>query len=78
MFCKEHRDEWCIDCQPIAAEVATAIDAYRAAIWAEAVKVVEAATALVADVRRRYPGEELRCEFMRRLDDALRARGADK
>lgn len=29
-----------------------------------------AAGALLADVRRRYPGEELRCEFMRALDAA--------
>jgi len=35
--------------------------------------VVKAAEALIADVRRRYPGEELRCPYMRALDDALRA-----
>lgn len=33
--------------------------------------LVEAASALIADVRRRYPGEELRCEYMRALDRAL-------
>ncbi len=30
-----------------------------------------AAAALIADVRRRYPGEELRCPYMRELDAAL-------
>jgi hypothetical protein len=35
--------------------------------------VVKAAEALIADVRRRYPGEELRCPYMRALDDAVRA-----
>lgn len=30
-----------------------------------------AASALIADVKRRYPGEELRCEYMRALDAAL-------
>ncbi|MES2055790.1 MAG: hypothetical protein V4564_07630 [Pseudomonadota bacterium] len=32
-----------------------------------------AARALIDDVRRRYPGEELRCPLMRALDDSLRA-----
>lgn len=35
--------------------------------------VVKAARDLIADVRRRYPGEELRCEHMRALDAALTA-----
>ncbi len=35
-------------------------------------RVIAAARALLADVRRRYPGEELRCEYMRDLDDAIR------
>jgi hypothetical protein len=36
------------------------------------VKVLEdAASALIADVKRRHPGEELRCQFMRALDAAL-------
>lgn len=30
-----------------------------------------AALALIEDVRRRYPGEELRCQYMRALDEAL-------
>ena len=30
-----------------------------------------AARNLIADVRRRYPGEELRCPYMRALDEAL-------
>lgn len=33
--------------------------------------IAEAAAALIADVRRRYPGEELRCPFMQALDRAL-------
>jgi hypothetical protein len=33
--------------------------------------VADAAAALIADVRRRYPGEELRCEYMRSLDAAI-------
>jgi hypothetical protein len=35
--------------------------------------VLEAAKALLADVRRRYPGEALRCPFMIALDDACNA-----
>lgn len=36
------------------------------------VKQLEGAgSALIADVRRRYPGEELRCQYMRALDAAL-------
>jgi hypothetical protein len=34
--------------------------------------VADAAAALIADVRRRYPGEELRCEYMKVLDAALK------
>jgi hypothetical protein len=35
-------------------------------------KMVEsAASALIADVRRRYPREDLRCEYMRALDASL-------
>lgn len=33
--------------------------------------VILAAAALIADVRRRYPDEELRCPFMAALDAAL-------
>jgi hypothetical protein len=36
-------------------------------------KIETAAAALLADVRRRFPGEALRCEFMRALDAALLA-----
>jgi hypothetical protein len=36
------------------------------------VKVLEeAGSALIADVKRRHPGEELRCQYMRALDAAL-------
>lgn len=34
--------------------------------------VLEAAEALLEDVRRRYPGEELRCPHMQALDAAVR------
>jgi hypothetical protein len=34
-------------------------------------KLRQAAQALIDDVRRRYPGEELRCEYMRALDTAI-------
>lgn len=48
--------------------------------WMERYKALECENArlraagdnLIADVRRRYPGEELRCQYMRALDDALR------
>jgi hypothetical protein len=42
-------------------------------------KLEQAAKALINDVRRRYPGEELRCPYMRDLDAACSAndRGAD-
>ena len=33
--------------------------------------VTEAAAALIADVRRRYPGERLHCPHMRALADAI-------
>lgn len=36
--------------------------------WNENCELRAAARALIADVRRRYPGEELRCEYMRKLD----------
>ena len=32
-------------------------------------ELLTAVRALIADVRRRYPGEELKCEYMRRLDE---------
>jgi hypothetical protein len=36
------------------------------------VKVLEeAGSALIADVKRRHPGEELRCQYMRALDAAV-------
>lgn len=41
------------------------------AFKAEADRLREAAAALLADVRRRYPGEELRCPFMRDLEAAV-------
>ena len=34
-------------------------------------RIVQAARALIKDVRRRYPGEELKCPYMRELDAAL-------
>ena len=34
--------------------------------------VVKAASDLLDDVRRRHPGEELRCPYMRALDAAVR------
>lgn len=39
---------------------------------AENDRLRDAAKALLDDVRRRYPGEELRCEFMRALDEATK------
>jgi hypothetical protein len=38
-------------------------------------KVAEAGAELVADVKRRYPGEEFRCQIMRKMDERLRAAG---
>lgn len=43
----------------------------NARLIAAAPDLLEAASALLADVRRRYPGEELRCPFMRALDAAM-------
>lgn len=43
----------------------------RARVAAAAPELLDAASNLLADVRRRYPGEELRCEFMRALDVAI-------
>lgn len=36
--------------------------------------VIYAARELLADIERRYPGEELRCPFMRALDQSLRTK----
>ena len=38
--------------------------------WA-APDLLEAARNLITDVRRRYPGEELRCPYMKALDAAV-------
>jgi hypothetical protein len=46
---------------------ADAIEALRA----ENERLRAAGLALIADVKRRHPGEELRCPFMRGLDEAL-------
>lgn len=43
----------------------------NAALRAENEKLRSAGSALIADVKRRHPGEELRCPFMRGLDEAL-------
>jgi hypothetical protein len=45
----------------------------RAALEAEVARLRTAARALLDDVRRRYPGEELRCPYMRALDEAISA-----
>ena len=44
---------------------------------AEIKRLREAASALLDDVHRRYPGEELRCPFMRGLDAALAPEGKE-
>ena len=38
---------------------------------AAAPDLMDAAQALIADVRKRYPGEELRCPYMQALDKAI-------
>ncbi len=38
-------------------------------------ELLAAAKALLDDVRRRYPGEELRCPYMRALDTAVKRCG---
>ena len=35
-------------------------------------EIYKAAKALLEDVRRRYPNEELRCPYMRALDEAVK------
>lgn len=49
---------------PVMLDAANIIEKDRA--------VLKAATNLLADVRRRYPGEELRCPYMIALDAALK------
>lgn len=44
---------------------------WQKAYRARSVRIEEAATALLADVCHRYPGEELRCPLMRALDEAV-------
>lgn len=39
-------------------------------------RIEQAARALLEDVRRRYPGEALRCPYMIELDAALQAKSA--
>jgi len=41
-------------------------------------ELAKAGDALIADVRARYPGEELRCQYMRALDAALAAYRKEK
>lgn len=45
--------------------------AKEARVRANAVAIYAAASELLADVRRRYPGEELKCPYMRALDAAV-------
>jgi hypothetical protein len=48
----------------------------NARLIAAAPEVTDAAAALIADVRRRHPNEELRCPYMIALDAAIaKARG---
>jgi len=49
-----------------------ALGAERDALLADNAKLRAAASNLIADVQRRYPGEELRCPYMIALDKALR------
>jgi hypothetical protein len=62
--------KWLADDFDEAAARLTALSARNAV-------VEEAAKALIADVRRRYPGEELRCEYLRALDAALTTKETD-
>jgi|CXWL01.1.fsa_nt_gi hypothetical protein len=48
----------------------TDIEPFASVIDAGNAELVNAVVALLADVRRRYPGEELRCPFMIKLDAA--------
>jgi hypothetical protein len=50
----------------------------NARVIAAAPDTLAAAAALIADVRRRYPGEELRCAYMLALDDAIKKAGAQQ
>lgn len=60
-----------------AAETALARKDDRRRLIAAAPDLLDAAADLIADVRRRYPEQELRCEYMRALDAAIaKARGA--
>lgn len=45
--------------------------AYRANAFPDLVALVATASALLADVRRRYPGEALRCPYMIALEAAV-------
>ena len=50
------------------------LDRVEQAAWCGLVgneRLKAAATALIADVRRRHPGEELHCPYMQALDAAL-------
>lgn len=73
VYCEPHDDDtpddWPADKERAERQARAAIAAMRE--HDETLReLVEAATALIADVRRRYPNEELRCEFMRALDEA--------
>ena len=49
-----------------------ALTVERDKLEADNAKLRAAASNLIADVQRRYPGEELRCPYMIALDKALR------
>lgn len=75
-LCQEHERMWCEHDAPIDCECIDGphpwikyVAALRQPIQSDALTI--AASALLADVRRRHPNEDLRCEYMIALDAAL-------
>lgn len=74
--CQEHERMWCEHDAPVDCECIDGphpwikyVAALRQPTQSDALTI--AASALLADVRRRYPNEDLRCEYMIALDAAL-------
>lgn len=55
----------------VRREPASHADKVFGDMQADLLEVHAAAAALIADVRLRYPGEDLKCPLMRQLDAAL-------
>lgn len=66
------------DPETIYQSITPEMCAANARLIAAAPALLDAASNLIGDVRRRYPGEDLMCPYMRALDEAVTAAKQDK